>query len=108
MKQSAIPWGQSKLTSFIEKPRISYPQNWQAYDNAQCQELITFMKLLSDLCKNVEQPAYQFGRPKLSFSDMLFASALKTYFMLSLRRFMSLLRKAIEDGYIDATCSYIS
>lgn len=96
------------MDEFQPKKRLSYPQNWRIYDAAQSHELQLFMKLLSDICKNVEQPPYQFGRPKLSFSDMVFASALKTYSMLSLRRFMSLMQKALVDGYIDTSCSYVS
>jgi len=37
----------------------------------------------------VEQPEYKFGRPKLPYSDLIFASALKIYSTFSLRRFMS-------------------
>lgn len=96
------------MTDFTPKQKISYPQNWQAYDNAQCQELITFMRLLSDLCRNVEQPPYQFGRPELSFSNMVFASALKVYSTFSLRRFMSQMQRAVEQNYLDTSCSYVS
>ena len=92
----------------MPKQRISYPQNWQAYDNAQCQELPAFMKLLADLCKTVEQPDYQFGRRPLPLSDMIFASALKVYTTFSLRRFMSQMKQALENGYINTDCSYVS
>lgn len=103
-----VKWGQSRLDEFQITQRFSYPQNWKAYDAAQCQELLTFMKLLADLCKNVEQPIYQFGRPKLPVSDMVFASTLKVYSTFSLRRFMGLMQKAFEDGHIETSCSYVS
>jgi transposase len=66
------------------------------------------MKLLADLCKNIEQPLYQFGRPKLPLSDMVFASALKVYSTFSLRRFISQMQKALAEGYVDSICSYSS
>ncbi len=99
--------GQHRMTQFLPK-RVSYPQNWQAYDNAQQQELTSFMPLLADLCKNVNQPGYRFGRPKLPISDMVFSSALKVYSTFSLRRFMSQMQRAIELGFIETSCSYVS
>jgi len=47
------------------------------------------MKLLKDLCDNVEQPKYKFGRQNLPISEMIFSSALKVYSTFSLRRFMN-------------------
>lgn len=64
------------------------------------------MRLLADLCKNVEQPLYQFGRPKLPISDLFFASTLKVYTTFSLRRFISQMKKALDEGYVDSICSY--
>jgi len=66
------------------------------------------MKLLADLCKNVKQPPYDFGRPNLPFSDMIFCSALKVYSTFSLRRFMSHMQNALEENYIQNNCSYVS
>jgi transposase len=86
--------------------RITYAQDWSAYNKAQIQEGDLFMKLLADLCGNVRQPAYKFGRPTLPMADMVFASALKVYTTFSLRRFISNMRTANEKGYIDNVCSY--
>ena len=66
-----------------------HTQEWAAYNKAQTNEKLIFMKLLKDLCNNIEQPTYKFGRPTLPFSDMLFGSIMKTYTGFSLRRFMS-------------------
>lgn len=96
------------MDEFQDKQRTSYPQDWKAYDAAQTLELSSFTKLLSDLCKNVEQPSYDFGRPKLPFSDMVFASALKVYTTFSLRRFLSQMQRAVELKFIDTSCSYVS
>src|SRR3989344_7262019 len=66
--------------------KISYSQDWKAYNNAQTNEKLVFMKLLKDLCDFVEQPEYKFGRPTLAYADLIFASALKVYSTFSLRR----------------------
>lgn len=88
--------------------RIQYPQNWSAYNLSQITEKEMFVKLLADLCKEVDEPLYKFGRPKLSTSDMVFASALKVYTTFSLRRFMTDMKTAIKEGYITQICSYSS
>jgi len=88
--------------------KVSYSQDWKAYDKAQTNEKIMFMKLLKDLCSNLEQPTYKFGRPTLPISEMIFSSALKVYSTFSLRRFMSDMKIAKEMGLIDGTCSYMS
>lgn len=95
------------MTQYQPK-RVSYPQNWQAYDKAQCSEQVTFMKLLSALCREVSQPGYEFGRPTLPLADMVFCSALKVYTTFSLRRFMGAVQKAEAEGHIDSYCSYSS
>lgn len=86
--------------------RVGYAQNWRAYDKSQTNEKLFFLKLLRDLCANVEQPTYTFGRPKLPFSDMLFASVLKVYSTFSLRRFMSDMRIAREMDLVKVLCTY--
>ncbi|MBS3079688.1 SWIM zinc finger family protein, partial [Candidatus Pacearchaeota archaeon] len=86
--------------------KITYSQNWKAYDKSQTSEKLMFMKLLRDLVDNIEQPAYTFGRPTLPISDMLFASALKIYSTFSLRRFMSDVQIAKEMKLIDQLFTY--
>ncbi|MFH1801509.1 MAG: transposase [archaeon] len=86
--------------------KISYQQDWKAYNNAQTNEKLIFMKLLKDLCGNIEQPEYKFGRPTLPISDMLFASALKVYSTFSLRRFISDFKIAKEMNLVETTCTY--
>ena len=86
--------------------KITYAQNWSAYNKAQTNEKLLFMKLLKDLCNNVEQPQYKFGRPTLPFSDMLFGSIMKVYTGFSLRRFMSDMKIAKEMGLVEVVPSY--
>jgi len=88
--------------------RVTYRQDWKKYNHAQTNEKIMFMKLLRDLCDNIEQPTYKFGRPRVPLSDMVFASALKIYSTFSLRRFMSDLKIAKEMKLTDSVCTYVS
>lgn len=88
--------------------KVTYAQKWKAYDKAQTNEKIMFMKLLRDLCDNLEQPTYKFGRPTLPISDMVFASALKVYSTFSLRRFMSDVKIAKEMRLIDNVPTYMT
>lgn len=88
--------------------RVQYPQNWSAYNLSQITEKEVFMKLINDLCKDIDEPLYRFGRPQLSMKDMIFASTLKVYTTFSLRRFMTDMRTALEKGYITQNCSYSS
>ena len=88
--------------------KISYGQNWKAYNEAQQNEGTLFQKLLADLCQNVPQPEYVFGRPKMPYSDIVFSSALKVYSTFSLRRFMTDMKQAVEQGFIENPCSYVT
>jgi len=105
VKQEIDAEGNKSTTRAV---KVTYTQDWSSYNKAQCNEQGLFMKLLSDLCKNVPQPAYVFGRPTMPLSDMVFASALKVYSTFSLRRFMSLMNIAIEKNHIDKTCSFVT
>lgn len=87
--------------------RVAYKQDWKAYDTAQTNEKLIFMKLLKNLCDSVEQPEYKFGRPNLPISEMIFASALKVYSTFSLRRFMSDVKIAQNFGLIDNVPTYM-
>ncbi len=85
-----------------------HTQQWKSYDKAKTNEKLLFMKLLKDLCDNIEQPIYKFGRPTLPFGDMLFGSIMKTYTGFSLRRFMSDMKIAKEFGLVCKVPCYSS
>jgi len=91
-----------------EEKRPTYQQNWHAYNTAQVREQELFMKLLADLCDDVEEPLYAGGRPRLSLRDMIFISALKIYSTFSLRRFMGDMKVALDNKYITRPCSFTS
>jgi len=88
--------------------KVTYSQNWSAYNKAQTREGHLYMKLLSDMCAGIENKSYAFGRPKLPMSDMVFASALKVYSTFSMRRFVSLMRRAKAEGFTNTVCSFPS
>jgi transposase len=98
---------QGKITE-SKGMRVTYAQQWKAYDKSQTNEKLTFMKLLSDLVNYVKQPDYNFGRPKVPYSDLVFSSAMKVYSTFSLRRFMSDIKIAKEFSLIDSIPCYAS
>lgn len=83
-----------------ETVKVSYRQDWTAYNAAQCEEKTRFTALLSDLCADVPQaPAVEPVAPGFPCPIWL-ASVFKAYSGFSLRRFTSDLRDAQERGYI--------
>lgn len=88
--------------------RVTYSQNWTAYNAAQTSEKATFCTLLRDLVSSVPTPEQKRGRPSLPLSDMLFAAAFKVYSTVSGRRFMTDLGTATQLGMIDRTPHYNS
>lgn len=99
--------GQVKQKSESMK-RKTYEQNWPAYDKATICQKPQFMKLLSDLTNSIQQPNNSMGRPTLPINDMIFASILKVYTTLPLRRFMDEVETAYSKNYISATPCYSS
>ncbi len=86
--------------------KVTYAQDWSAYDKAQTHEGEFFMRYLSDLCGGIQNKPYVFGRPTVPMSDMVFVSALKVYSTFSLRRFANLMKTANEKKYIDGVVHY--
>lgn len=80
--------------------RVTYPQNWPAYNAAQTAEKELFCHLLSDLCAAVPEPARGMGRPSVPLREALFSACYKVYSGVSGRRFMSDLRVAHAKGFV--------
>jgi transposase len=80
--------------------RVTYPQNWAAYNAAQVAEKELFCHLLRDLCAAVPEPERGKGRPPVPVSDALFSAAYKVYSGVSARRFMTDLREATANGHV--------
>lgn len=86
--------------------RETYQQDWPAYNAAQTHEQDHFVRLLRDLCRNVQQPQQGPGRPRLPLSDIVAAMTLKTYSTMSGRRAMSEMREARNKGMIESLPDY--
>lgn len=86
----------------VTEKRKTYPQQWAAYNQAQTTEKSKAQALLHDLCKLIpESTETRMGRPRLSVRDGIFCAAMKTYSMLSSRRFISDLCDAQAKGLIN-------
>ena len=82
--------------------KVTYTQNWSAYNAAQTQEKDRFMPMLADLCSTIPQPPQGRGRPRLPMSDMAFEAVSRVYSGLSARRFDSDVRESHDKGLTDS------
>jgi hypothetical protein len=95
------PEGASRTTvTETASVRLSYPQNWTAYNKAQTAEKGLFCRLLRDLCAGVPGPVQVKGRPRIPMADALFSATFKVYSTVSGRRFMTDLREAHAAGLV--------
>ncbi len=99
------PDGTTTLTHSV---KMTYTQEWPAYDNAQMHERERFVDLLRDLCNGIQQPEYRFGRPRLPLADVVFGVTYKAYTTMSGRRFMSDLRDAETKELVTKAPSFAS
>jgi transposase len=91
----------STTTTETKAVRVTYAQNWPAYNAAQTTEKEHFLRLLHQLVAKVETPEHKgAGRPRTPLSDMLFAAVYKVYSGMSGRRFMTDLRSARDQGLV--------
>ena len=84
------------------KPKITYSQDWTAYNQAQTTEKSRFQELLYELCTQIDElPRKNIqGRNRIPLADMVFAVVFKTYSTISGRRFMSDLVEAKKKGFL--------
>jgi transposase len=85
-----------------ETLRVTYTQDWAAYNAAQCAEKETFLPMLTNLCATIPNPPQGKGRPRMPMSDMAFACVHRVYEGLSARRFDSDVREAKAKGLTEA------
>jgi transposase len=97
MKRELNADGTETVTAAV---RVTYAQDWPAYNAAQTSEKATFCRLLRDLCDGIPEVEQQRGRPRLPIGDALFSAAFKVYSTVSARRFMTDLRDAESKGLI--------
>src|SRR5271157_2905953 len=58
----AVSWFNRDGEKVAEIRRITYPQNWSAYNASQITEKDTFMTLMADLCENVDDAVIPLGK----------------------------------------------
>ena len=88
--------------------KVTCTQEWTAYNDAQTHEQERFVLLLRDLCNGIEQPAQNFGRPRLPLADVIFGLVFKSYTTMSGRRFMSAIRDAETKELVTKSPSFTS
>lgn len=93
-------------TTITQTKRITYPQNWSAYTQAQNAEVRLFDDLLKDLVQNVQEPVQTMSRPRIPLKEAVFCSIQKVYSGLSSRRAYSLYRNAEERQQIAKAPNY--
>lgn len=89
----------TKTMTITEK--VTYKQDWPAYNEAQSHGKERFQVLLNDLCSGIVEPDRKGVRgPKPhAVKDSIFAMVFKVYSTFSARRFSTDLRQAHELGY---------
>lgn len=90
----------TKTMTFTTAEKVTYPQQWSAYNQAQTSEQDKFMELLAELCSELGTTQPKTGRPRLPLSDAVFNVTFKVYSTFSQRRFISDLRNAHARGFI--------
>src|SRR5260370_11449390 len=90
----------TKSMTFTEK--VTYKQNWPAYNHAQSIEKDRLQELLFDLCKGLAEPVRPTtrGMKPHTLKDTVFATVFKVYTTFSSRRVSSDLREAHKRGYL--------
>lgn len=106
IKQETAPDGMVTETRAM---RVTYKQDWPAYNAAQTSEKDHFQVLLHDLCARLgRSEEKRRGRPRIPLADAVFAATFKVYSTVSGRRFMSDLRTAKERNHIERLPCYNS
>jgi transposase len=109
-KTTVIVGDKTTVTETVKvQKKVTYKQEWPAYNKAQTVEKAQFQYLLHQLCQGVGSPAqHGAGRRFLPLEDMIFAMAFKVYSTVSTRRFMSDMKDAHAKGYTSKLPCYNS
>ncbi len=101
--------GATVETTIAKSIRVTYKQQWPAYNAAQTTEQDHVATLLRDLCSGIQQPtAKHTGRPRLPLANVVFGAILKVYGTMSGRRAQSDLRACKSNGLVDVVPHYNS
>jgi transposase len=105
IRQSVKPNGETTIEQSV---RVTYRQNWAAYNAAQVVEKERVANLLHALCSAIDNPVSTNGRPRLPLSDAIFCAVMKIYGGTSARRAMVDMQEYAQGGYIDKAPCYNS
>jgi transposase len=87
--------------------RITYSQDWPAYNAAQCEEKHRVELLLRALCDGIVQPPYPGrGRKPALIADVVYAAAMKVYGTMSGRRSTTDIRACADRGLVEKAPAY--
>ncbi|HEX3463875.1 MAG TPA: SWIM zinc finger family protein [Candidatus Elarobacter sp.] len=90
-----------------ETMRVTYRQQWPAYNAAQTHEK-EHVAALRELCSAIDSPVQKRGGPHIPLSDAVFCAAMKVYAGMSARRAISDLRDLGERGFLEKVPHYNS
>ncbi|MBR9676614.1 transposase [Candidatus Woesearchaeota archaeon] len=84
-----------------KKLRLTYPQNWSAYNKAQTSEKHFIMRILDELVAQInEERSTGKGRPPIPIRDQIFAMCVHQYCGKSSRRTTCELTEAYDKHYL--------
>lgn len=95
-------------TTVTKTMRVTYSQNWPAYNAAQTHEKERVTELLRGLCDGISQPPQKRGRLRLPLSDVVFSAVMKVFTTVSGRRATGDLRECETKGHVAAMPHYNS
>jgi transposase len=95
-------------TTVTKTMRVTYTQDWTAYNAAQTHEKERVAELLRGLCDGISQPPQGRGRPRLPLSDVTFAAVMKVFTTVSGRRATCDIRECEAKGHIASAPHYNS
>lgn len=96
-------------TKTTETLRVTYRQEWPAYNAAQCHEKEHVAIMIQDLCSGIPEEAQKGrGQRRLPKADRVFAMAMKVYGGMSSRRSDTDMRDYATRGLISKAPSYNS
>lgn len=105
-EETTLPDGSTVVTETAKVVRLTYKQDWPAYNRAQCEEKDRVQILLAALCEGIQEPPRGKGRPRLPLRDTVFGATMKVYGLMSGRRSTSDIRACAEDGHTETAPSY--
>jgi transposase len=105
MRRETRPDGSTTVTRTM---RVTYTQDWTAYNAAQTREKDRVAELLRGLCDGIAQPPQKMGRPRLPLSDLAFAAIMKVFTTVSGRRATCDIRECAVRGHVSSAPHYNS